>query len=169
ECEGLTSVTIPGSVVSIGYCAFLECPNLKSVTIGNGLTSMGEGAFAYCNDLTSMIMPRSLTNVGDDCFKGCTDLYLSLPYEGRIYFVKCGLEPDRLIERNYIEQDVNNDGNINSGDVVSIYNCIIDPDITGIHPFRADTNLDGAVNSGDVVDIYNAIINGVTIPDEEER
>ena len=53
-CSRLTSVTIPGSVTSIGGSAFSGCSGLKSVIIGNGVTSIGEGAFWNCSGLISV-------------------------------------------------------------------------------------------------------------------
>ena len=50
-CSGLTSVTIPNSVTSIGNYAFEYCSGLTSVTIGNGVTSIGSWAFRDCPDL----------------------------------------------------------------------------------------------------------------------
>ena len=49
DCFGLTSVTIPNSVTSIGNNAFSWCSDLTSVTIPNSVTSIGECAFALCN------------------------------------------------------------------------------------------------------------------------
>ncbi|MDY4745265.1 MAG: leucine-rich repeat domain-containing protein, partial [Bacteroidaceae bacterium] len=48
-CSGLTSVTIPNSVTSIGIHAFYGCSGLTSVTIPNSVTSIGDFAFSYCN------------------------------------------------------------------------------------------------------------------------
>jgi len=53
-CSKLTSLTIPGSVGSIGGAAFLYCSSLTNVTIGNGVTNLGEYAFAFCTSLTSV-------------------------------------------------------------------------------------------------------------------
>ena len=41
DCSGLTSVTIPNSVISIGGSAFRGCSGLKSMTIGTGVLSIG--------------------------------------------------------------------------------------------------------------------------------
>ena len=73
-CSGLTSVTIPNSVTSIGYCAFEECSGLTSVTISNSVTSIGDYAFCKCSGLTSITIPNSVTSIGDFAFYGCSGL-----------------------------------------------------------------------------------------------
>ena len=59
-CEGLTSVTIPLSVTSIGDYAF-ECTGLTSINIPEGVMSIGNGVFKYCGNLTSMIVNTNNT------------------------------------------------------------------------------------------------------------
>ena len=54
SCSGLTSITIPNSVTSIGEHAFVYCSGLTSVTIGNSVTSIGDRAFDGCSGLTSI-------------------------------------------------------------------------------------------------------------------
>ena len=51
---GLTSVTIPASVTSIGDYAFCTCTSLPSVTIPASVTSIGKSSFLCCTSLTEV-------------------------------------------------------------------------------------------------------------------
>ena len=73
-CKGLTSITIPGSVTSIGSYVFANCSGLTSITIPNSVTSIGDCAFKYCSSLTSITIPNSVTSIGNDAFDGCENL-----------------------------------------------------------------------------------------------
>jgi hypothetical protein len=74
DSYGVTSVTVPNSVISIGDGAFWTCTNLTSVTISNGVTSIGNYAFEGCTSLPSVTIPASDTNVGDAMFVECSSL-----------------------------------------------------------------------------------------------
>ena len=74
QCSGLTSITIPNSVTSIGSGAFYSCSGLTSITIGESVESIGEYAFYSCSGLTSVTIPESVTTLGRAAFSLCSGL-----------------------------------------------------------------------------------------------
>ena len=73
-CSGLTSLTLPSSVTSIGWGVFEGCSGLTSLTIPSGVTSIGDWAFKGCSGLTSMTIPSGVTSIGYQTFYGCSGL-----------------------------------------------------------------------------------------------
>ena len=74
SCTGLTEITIPNSVTSIGTAAFYGCSSLTSITIPNSVTSIGTSAFFGCSSLTSITIPSNVIRLGADIFSGCRSL-----------------------------------------------------------------------------------------------
>ena len=74
DCSGLTSLTIPSGVTSIGIGAFGDCSGLTSLTIPSGVTSIGNWAFSDCSRLTSLIIPSGVTEIGKSAFANCSGL-----------------------------------------------------------------------------------------------
>lgn len=81
-CSGLTSITIPNSVTSIGEYAFNGCSGLTSITIPNSVTTIGYSAFYDCSNLTSITIPNSVTAIGGAAFRGCSGLESIIIGEG---------------------------------------------------------------------------------------
>ena len=74
DCSGLTSITIPNSVITIDVEAFSGCSGLNSITMSNSITYIGSYAFYDCSGLTSITIPNSVTTIGDEAFSGCSGL-----------------------------------------------------------------------------------------------
>ena len=68
-----TSITIEQGTISIGYSAFNECVGLTSVTIPNSVMDIGTRAFSFCN-LTSIFIPSNVMTIGEEAFTYCTSL-----------------------------------------------------------------------------------------------
>lgn len=85
ECEKLGGISIPTSVTSIGTRAFYKS-GLSSVTFPAGLSSVGAGAFESCGNLTSVTFQDEVggtpdaptiaanTTIGPDAFNSCKKL-----------------------------------------------------------------------------------------------
>ena len=73
-CTELTSVSIPGSVKSIGSHAFQGCSSLIEVNIPNGCAVIGTETFESCASLSKITIPASITDLGTNAFKDCISL-----------------------------------------------------------------------------------------------
>ena len=74
NCNNLTSIVIPNSVMSIGDYAFDDCTSLQSITIPDSVMSIGDRAFWSCDNLTSIEIPNSVMSIGDEAFWSCDNL-----------------------------------------------------------------------------------------------
>ena len=73
-CTSLTSVTLPEGLNSIGNYAFRNCTGLSAVEIPEGVTSIGDYTFSGCTGLSAVKIPEGVTSIGDNTFSGCTGL-----------------------------------------------------------------------------------------------
>lgn len=71
-CAGLADIAIPDSVTNIGRYAFADCASLRNVTLGPSVTSIGTGAFSGCRGLTGVAIPASVDSIGDQAFDSCS-------------------------------------------------------------------------------------------------
>ena len=68
---------------SISNYAFNGCHGLTSITIPNSVTTIGVSAFSGCQSLTSITIPDSVTTIGDSAFIGCSNLE-NINYNGTV-------------------------------------------------------------------------------------
>lgn len=74
DCDKITSIVIPNTVVNIFDNAFSNCTALKKVELSTSLVQIGREAFLNCNSLENIILPNSLTSLGSSSFRGCSGL-----------------------------------------------------------------------------------------------
>ncbi|MDO4193738.1 MAG: leucine-rich repeat protein, partial [Erysipelotrichaceae bacterium] len=80
-CTGLTKVTIPDTVTSIGKSAFSWCTNLTDITLPDGITSIGSSAFSVCSSLSKINIPKNVTFIVASVFSRCSSLIsIEIPY-----------------------------------------------------------------------------------------
>ena len=70
-CSRLASVTIPGTVETVGSEAFSYCSALEKVTIRKGVKEIGKNAFRSCGRLASVTIPGTVETIGDYAFLNC--------------------------------------------------------------------------------------------------
>lgn len=81
-CSKLTGMSIPKGVTEIGDFG-LAGNGLTTVTLPDGLQSLGRGAFDSCTGLTNTTLPAAITAVPGKCFANCTKL-LTADYKGEV-------------------------------------------------------------------------------------
>ena len=70
----LNTLTIKGSINSMGYAAFAGCTNLTSLSLYDGIQTIGEGAFINSTSLEAVTIPQSVTSIGASAFAYCSNL-----------------------------------------------------------------------------------------------
>lgn len=72
NCRGLTSLSLPSGLTSIGRSALSGCSGLTNLSLPSGLTSIGDEAFRGCSGLTSIyVYTEKLPNIGSNVFDDC--------------------------------------------------------------------------------------------------
>lgn len=86
-CESLTTVSIPGSVKTIGEGAFASCTAITSLTFEEGVTTIKIQAFYALENLKSIALPKSITRIEPNAFGSCNSLEkLNINNQNLMYF-----------------------------------------------------------------------------------
>ena len=70
----IKSITIPGTVTTVGMSAFASCANLTAIDLPTSVTEIDGYAFENCTGLTAVTLPKHLRELGSDAFAGSTAL-----------------------------------------------------------------------------------------------
>ena len=178
DCTGLTSVTMPNGLTTIGEGAFRYCTNLEKADIPDSVKYIGNGAFEKCTKLKDTKVPKNLAYMGDSAFSstGITSVTIPDSVTDIVYgaFENCtNLSeinmPNELVHigghafDNTEWYNTQPDGIVKLGRMVYDYKGIIrdktsitvDSDILGIadYAFEEQTNLTGIVFPNGLLDI----------------
>lgn len=74
SCKKLKSATLPNTLNTLEYRVFRDCTALQSVTSPALCTTIGAQAFRGCSALTSFTFPELVTSIGDEAFRNCKSL-----------------------------------------------------------------------------------------------
>ncbi len=78
--SGVSNVSIPSSVTSLGDNCFSNNTKLASVTVGGNCSVIPSGAFENCANLSSITLNEGVTKIADAAFANCTSLVsISIP------------------------------------------------------------------------------------------
>ena len=175
DCENVTNISIPDSVITIGDSASSGCSNLISITIGNGVTSIGNYAFENCSSLTSIEIPDSITSIGSSVFSDCSSLTnITIPDNvtsiGSSVFSDCSSLTNITIPDN-----VTSIGDYAFCYCSSLTSITIPDSVTSIGDYAFDgcnsltsvmfENTEGWTVDGEPIDVTNPVQNAVYLTD----
>ena len=86
-CDGITSITLPSTLKTIGDKAFLDCSSLAGIAIPGGATSIGDKAFYGCTALVRIELPDSVTSIGDYAFHNTGYSYDEDNWENGVLYI----------------------------------------------------------------------------------
>ncbi len=73
-CSNLTSIKFPDSLYNIGANAFFKCTKLAEINLPNGLSRIDQYAFSYCSALKTVNIPSNVSSIGECAFEYCSEL-----------------------------------------------------------------------------------------------
>lgn len=106
NCNHLTSVSLPESLIYIADFAFYDCENLESINIPANVIYLGATSFSGCESLKHISLPNKITEINPSTFSGCTSLErIELP-NSLIKIEACAFEGCSSLSEISISSDV---------------------------------------------------------------
>ncbi len=72
--DGISEISMPNSLKSIGVRAFEYCHSLKEVTIPDSVVEIGSYAFGYCYGLENVVFSKNVAEISSGLFRECPNL-----------------------------------------------------------------------------------------------
>ncbi len=74
KCDGLTSVTIPSSILKVSVEAFANCSALRTISFPNSVKEFGTKAMENCVSLEEVELPDGISLIPSNMFNNCEKL-----------------------------------------------------------------------------------------------
>ena len=157
--SGLTSITIPNSVTSIGYSAFYNCSGLTSLSIPISVSSIGNYAFYGCSGLKHVISEiKTPFEINENVFSFYTTAKLTVPkgtkstYQSTNYWNKFSNIVESSLQYKSLDDYIAVSSITKSNDGNSV---VINPIIHGIETIYIDLTKKTTTESYCYIHIYN--------------
>lgn len=152
-----TAVTVPDNyggypIVALNAYAFSANTTLREIVLSDQIVSIGNGAFLLATNLEKITMTSPVCSISDSAFRDSPNVVIYAPAgsyavtyakEHRIEYM-CTDEPEPVLG------DVNDDGDINIGDVTELQRHLAELiKLNRSALLKADANQDGEVNISD--------------------
>lgn len=85
DCTRITSVTVPGTVSTIGNRTFVRMTGLKEIVFQEGVQEIMWGAFSDCTALNRIVIPASCTSIGEGAFDTCYEIAFEVSPDNPVY------------------------------------------------------------------------------------
>ena len=163
---GITSVTIPKSIIEISSYAFSGCLSLVNVNISDSVISIKSEAFLGCTNLTSLVIPESVTSIESDAFSSCKKLVEIINYSS-LEFTKGSYDHGSVAK--YAKKIHRGDSEIVNQDDYLFYTCDETNYLLGYVGNNTQLDLPASYNGKDY-EIYsyafneNSMVTSVSIP-----
>lgn len=163
-CSGLESISLPGTLETIGMYALKDCNSLKSLSIPNNVSSIGSNAFVGCANLTQVALSSSLKSIENSTFQDCKNLRsMSIPHGvkriGNMAFQGC-----RSMKDINLPNSINSIGSFAFEDCSNLDSIAFPEELTVLekYVFSGCTKLRSAVLSKNISTIEDNAFSGCT-------
>ena len=164
-CTGLTVVSLPNNVTSIGIGAFRDCSNLTTIAIPDGITSIENSTFMDCNRLTSVYFYGDAPTIAATAFQNTSPdltLYYISGKSGWTSPTWNGYNTATFVPESKptVPGDIDGNGVLDYFDVSTLYAAYLSGEVD---PATMNVNNDGVVDYYDVAKLYAAFRGTVSL------
>ena len=76
---GVSQLTLPETVTTLGYDAFMDCDSLREINLPQSISAIPDYCFKGCKSLDKVTLPSGLTSLGYEAFRYCPIKTIDIP------------------------------------------------------------------------------------------